>query len=100
MVPTERLELSQLSPPPPQDGVSTNFTTSAWNSICDSNARFARRAFYYFGTLPDFGLSAVPCGTGMELSCTGAAGAGAAGVGTSLTPSITPPCGAVRWVAR
>ena len=29
MVPTERLELSQLSPPPPQDGVSTNSTTSA-----------------------------------------------------------------------
>src|ERR1700741_5428030 len=29
MVPTERLELSRLSPPPPQDGVSTNSTTSA-----------------------------------------------------------------------
>src|SRR4029079_16845083 len=30
MVPTERLELSRLSPPPPQDGVSTNSTTSAY----------------------------------------------------------------------
>jgi hypothetical protein len=29
MVPTARLELAQLSPPPPQDGVSTNSTTSA-----------------------------------------------------------------------
>lgn len=29
MVPTVRLELTRLSPPPPQDGVSTNFTTSA-----------------------------------------------------------------------
>ncbi len=29
MVPTERLELSRLAPPPPQDGVSTNSTTSA-----------------------------------------------------------------------
>ncbi len=29
LVPTARLELAQLSPPPPQDGVSTNFTTSA-----------------------------------------------------------------------
>ena len=29
MVPTVRLELTRLAPPPPQDGVSTNFTTSA-----------------------------------------------------------------------
>src|SRR5690606_10606790 len=30
MVPMGRLELPRLSPPPPQDGVSTNFTTSAF----------------------------------------------------------------------
>ena len=30
MVPTARLELAQLSPLPPQDSVSTNFTTSAF----------------------------------------------------------------------
>jgi hypothetical protein len=30
MVPMARLELAQLSPPPPQDGVSTNSTTSAF----------------------------------------------------------------------
>jgi hypothetical protein len=29
MVPTARLELAQLSPLPPQDSVSTSFTTSA-----------------------------------------------------------------------
>ena len=29
LVPTARLELAQLSPLPPQDSVSTNFTTSA-----------------------------------------------------------------------
>src|SRR4249920_1112898 len=29
LVPMGRLELTRLSPPPPQDGVSTNFTTSA-----------------------------------------------------------------------
>jgi hypothetical protein len=29
LVPTARIELAQLSPPPPQDGVSTNSTTSA-----------------------------------------------------------------------
>lgn len=36
MVPTVRLELTRLSPPPPQDGVSTNSTTSAIPN--DSNA--------------------------------------------------------------
>jgi hypothetical protein len=30
LVPTARLELAQLSPLPPQDSVSTNFTTSAF----------------------------------------------------------------------
>jgi hypothetical protein len=29
LVPTARLELAQLAPLPPQDSVSTNFTTSA-----------------------------------------------------------------------
>src|SRR5574340_422434 len=29
LVPMSRLELLRLSPPPPQDGVATNFTTSA-----------------------------------------------------------------------
>src|SRR6202007_2840527 len=33
MVPTVRLELTRLSPPPPQDGVSTNSTTSATAGI-------------------------------------------------------------------
>jgi hypothetical protein len=33
LVPTARLELAQLSPLPPQDSVSTNFTTSALTAI-------------------------------------------------------------------
>jgi hypothetical protein len=33
MVPTARLELAQLSPLPPQDSVSTNFTTSAKQAV-------------------------------------------------------------------
>ena len=33
VVPTVRLELTRLSPPPPQDGVSTNSTTSAVATI-------------------------------------------------------------------
>ena len=32
MVPSARLELAQLSPLPPQDSVSTNFTTTACKS--------------------------------------------------------------------
>jgi len=34
LVPTARLELAQLSPLPPQDSVSTNFTTSAKRNGC------------------------------------------------------------------
>jgi hypothetical protein len=34
LVPTARLELAQLSPLPPQDSVSTSFTTSAVLSRC------------------------------------------------------------------
>jgi hypothetical protein len=30
-VPSARLELAQLSPLPPQDSVSTNFTTTAYS---------------------------------------------------------------------
>jgi hypothetical protein len=30
LVPSARLELAQLSPLPPQDSVSTNFTTTAF----------------------------------------------------------------------
>jgi len=33
LVPTARLELAQLAPLPPQDSVSTNFTTSAKHAI-------------------------------------------------------------------
>ncbi len=35
LVPTARLELAQLSPLPPQDSVSTNFTTSAENKYAE-----------------------------------------------------------------
>lgn len=35
LVPTARLELAQLSPLPPQDSVSTNFTTSAKDQYCN-----------------------------------------------------------------
>jgi hypothetical protein len=33
LVPTARLELAQLAPLPPQDSVSTNFTTSALKAL-------------------------------------------------------------------
>src|SRR5436189_150351 len=39
LVPTARLELAQLSPLPPQDSVSTNFTTSALSSCASACLR-------------------------------------------------------------
>src|SRR5690242_7010695 len=39
LVPTERFELSRLSPPTPQDGVSTNSTTSALLSMQNSQCK-------------------------------------------------------------
>ena len=45
LVPTARLELAQLSPLPPQDSVSTNFTTSAaLEFLASARMRMARRA--------------------------------------------------------
>lgn len=46
LVPTARLELAQLSPLPPQDSVSTNFTTSA-NFTQKSSAFLESRTFYH-----------------------------------------------------
>ena len=40
MVPTARFELARLSPPPPQDGVATNFTTSAKSRSRYSTSEF------------------------------------------------------------
>jgi len=37
-VPSARLELAQLSPLPPQDSVSTNFTTTALTGMCTQGA--------------------------------------------------------------
>jgi hypothetical protein len=38
LVPSARLELAQLSPLPPQDSVSTNFTTTAAVFLTDSTS--------------------------------------------------------------
>lgn len=46
LVPTARLELAQLSPLPPQDSVSTNFTTSAY-FIQKSRGFLESRTFYH-----------------------------------------------------
>ena len=48
LVPTARLELAQLSPLPPQDSVSTNFTTSALLEPATPNRPELRKT--YFGT--------------------------------------------------
>jgi len=41
LVPTARLELAQLSPLPPQDSVSTNFTTSALSQALQARSALA-----------------------------------------------------------
>jgi hypothetical protein len=43
LVPTARLELAQLSPLPPQDSVSTNFTTSAKDHYFNPLTLFVQR---------------------------------------------------------
>jgi hypothetical protein len=50
LVPTVRLELTRLAPPPPQDGVSTNFTTSAHSlqeRIISNEIYFAKLSRYF-----------------------------------------------------
>ncbi len=92
LVPTARLELAQLSPLPPQDSVSTNFTTSA-------------RSFYLFAHSPSYKpMRMLPCmrpyfgisfdlGSGASVAGAGAAGALCAGVedgaGSVFTDSMT-----------
>ena len=44
LVPSARLELAQLSPLPPQDSVSTNFTTTA--VICSNGMRHPRVEYW------------------------------------------------------
>ena len=46
VVPTARLELAQLSPPPPQDGVSTNSTTSAAKNLYNQQTAIKNRRCY------------------------------------------------------
>ena len=94
LVPTVRLELTQLSPLPPQDSVSTNFTTSALR-YCASGANYISsdwpgRALQQ-KNLPDAGPSLY---FGMSLVLeSGAAGVGAgvAGAVCAGAESITLP---------
>jgi hypothetical protein len=46
LVPTARLELAQLAPLPPQDSVSTNFTTSAKTNILTCFGPFVQWTFH------------------------------------------------------
>ena len=98
MVPTERLELSQLSPPPPQDGVSTNSTTSAFFSAQASQDRGASPAVAkpvpacYLGISLVFesasaaGLSVPVPGAKVAGAVTGADDSGC----VAMTPLLTP----------
>src|SRR5450759_989903 len=92
LVPTARLELAQLSPLPPQDSVSTNFTTSARRAMGNGETATGQRPFpithspsLYFGTSFAFGPAGASAGLG-----TSPAGAAAVS-GCEVTPCITLP---------
>ncbi len=59
MVPTVRLELTRVSPPPPQDGVSTNFTTSATSFCARTTSRLQSAANDTRGLLKNPRITAV-----------------------------------------
>jgi hypothetical protein len=92
-VPTERLELSRLSPPPPQDGVSTNSTTSAID--------FAQYTGQLRRKLPEFPPPRAPrpyFGISLVFESASAAGLSGVGAGTAAAGVVA---GAVDagWVA-
>jgi hypothetical protein len=60
LVPSARLELAKLSPLPPQDSVSTNFTTTAYLACLTGRKNLAIPAFR---TVPQFTLKS----SGFEL---------------------------------
>ncbi len=68
MVPTARLELARLSSLPPQDSVSTNFTTSALQGMFQEHAEELISA--YLGIAPDLSNSTGAC-TGADCGATG-----------------------------
>lgn len=99
MVPTVRLELTRLAPPPPQDGVSTNSTTSAifsfWfeSRLLSSKQHFKvlpRENSYYLsgtiGTSPGLVLGAESAGAESDLA---PEVAGALGATNSVTLLIS-----------
>src|SRR5438067_1364264 len=106
LVPTGRLELPRLTPLPPQDSVSTNFTTSAL-SLTDTTADPSLRrddestlSLRHFGTSPgvDVPAGAVPLAGAPGTSPGARVGDGTSlvfGAGTvfSMTPCSIKPCG-------
>src|SRR5439155_13356882 len=88
-VPTGRLELPRVTPLPPQDSVSTNFTTSADSCYYDSTPASKCRPEDYFGTSLDFD----PAGSAAGVAdLAGSLAGGAPGTaGTSLAFG-TAPC--------
>lgn len=94
VVPTARLELAQLSPPPPQDGVSTNSTTSATKFLRNNVEMISINPIYYdysgirfaFDESSDSGISK----TGGSVSSDSSSVVRAGEEGTSLD-SITSP---------
>jgi hypothetical protein len=119
-VPTGRLELPRLSPLPPQDSVSTNFTTSASSGIRYQRSGNSKTACvgtilsvtcYLNSVTCHFGTSdgaeplapVVPLGLGVDAGAVaGAPGTsdGFAGSTRSMTPFSITPSGTPRCDPR
>ncbi len=88
LVPTARLELARLSPPPPQDGVSTNSTTSANNfPPGDAIAVSSPAVKVYFGI--SFTFESSPA-AGSGSTATGASGTGTSELTGRSLVDMTP----------
>jgi hypothetical protein len=116
-VPTGRLELPRLSPLPPQDSVSTNFTTSASSGIRYQRSGNSKTACVgtilsvtcylnsvtcYLGT-SDGAEPLDPVGPGVDAGAfAGAPGTsdGFAGSTRSMTPFSMTPCDTPRCEPR
>ena len=86
MVPTGRLELPRLSSLPPQDSVSTNFTTSALYCPPHPEWRGTARSRDYFGMSFNFPSDSDAPGACAGFVVTAVSAAGGALIITPLPP--------------
>ena len=109
-MPSARLELAQLSPLPPQDSVSTNFTTTARRFLpllrpglpketsLPNHAEFYPQTIGFLPMGPVLGAYLEAAGAGPE-AATGAGTGAALGTAPGTAPGAAPGVGALAAVA-